>query len=122
MDRLVAGNCAPGAPKRTEMLAGADPALDRPMILFQYIVEILHRSMSTVLLQSALGFELYDGWRVSGVLEAIENMHLHRLSGAIINGRPDGYGRHPFFPPRRLLLGTREASKNNGDGHGGSIV
>src|SRR6476661_8152673 len=33
------------------MLAGADPTLDRPMILFQYIVEILHRSMSTVLQQ-----------------------------------------------------------------------
>jgi hypothetical protein len=34
------------------------------MILFQYIVEILHRSMPAILLQSALGFELYDGWRV----------------------------------------------------------
>jgi hypothetical protein len=77
--------------------------------------------MSTVLLQSALGFELYDGWRVSGVLESIENRPLHRLQGAIMNGRPDGYGRHPFFPPRRLLLRTREASKNSGDGHGGSI-
>ena len=32
------------------MLTRTDPALDRPMILFQDIVEILHRSMSTVLL------------------------------------------------------------------------
>jgi NADH dehydrogenase FAD-containing subunit len=30
------------------MLTRADPALDRPMILFQNIVEILYRSMSTV--------------------------------------------------------------------------
>ena len=121
MDRLVAGDRAPSSPEGAEMLTRVDPTLDRPMILFQYIVEILHRSMSTVLLQSALGFELYDGWRVSGVLESIENNPLHRLQGAIMNGRPDGYGRHPFFPPRRLLLRTREASKNNGDGHGGSI-
>jgi hypothetical protein len=34
------------------MLAGAHPALDRPMILFQNIVEILHRSVVTVFLQS----------------------------------------------------------------------
>jgi len=57
-------------------LTCADPALDRPMILFQYIVEILLRSMSTVLLQSALGFELYDGWRVSGVLVGVDNPRL----------------------------------------------
>jgi hypothetical protein len=55
------------------MLTGADPSLDRPMILFQYIVEILHRPMSTVLLQSALGFELYDGWRVGGVLVGVDD-------------------------------------------------
>ncbi len=30
------------------MLTCTDTALDRPMILFQDIVEILHRSMSTV--------------------------------------------------------------------------
>ena len=29
MDRLVAGNCAPSAPKRTGMLAGADQALGK---------------------------------------------------------------------------------------------
>jgi hypothetical protein len=50
------------------MLTRVDPALDRPMILFQDIVEILHRSMPAVLLRSALGFELYDGRRVSGML------------------------------------------------------
>ena len=43
------------------MLACAYPALDRPMILFQNIVEILHRSMQAILLQSVLGFEPHDG-------------------------------------------------------------
>ena len=55
------------------MLTRADPTLDRPMILFQYIVEILHRSMLAILHQSALGFELYDGWRVSGVLVGVDD-------------------------------------------------
>jgi hypothetical protein len=32
------------------MLAGFDPALDRPVILFQNIVEILHWSVVTVFL------------------------------------------------------------------------
>jgi catechol 2,3-dioxygenase-like lactoylglutathione lyase family enzyme len=40
-----------------------------------------------------------------------KNRPLHRLQGAVMNGRADGYGRHPFFPARRLLLRTREASK-----------
>jgi hypothetical protein len=53
--------CTPRTPGRAKMLTRVDPTLDRPVILFQDIVEILHRSMSTVLLQSALGFELYDG-------------------------------------------------------------
>ena len=55
------------------MLAGAHPAFDSPVILFQDIVKVLHGSMSTVLLQGALGFELYDGWRVSGVLVGVDN-------------------------------------------------
>ena len=43
------------------------------MTLFQYIIEILHRPMPTVLIQSALGFELYDGRRVSSVLVGVDN-------------------------------------------------
>ena len=55
------------------MLAGADPTLDSPMILFQYIVKVLYRSMPAILLQSVLGFELYDGWRVSGILVGVDD-------------------------------------------------
>src|SRR5271165_6628969 len=43
MDRFVAGDRAPSSPERAKMLACAYPALDRPMILFQNVVEILHR-------------------------------------------------------------------------------
>jgi hypothetical protein len=38
------------------MLTRAAPALDRPMILFQDVIEVLHRSMLAVLLQSTFGF------------------------------------------------------------------
>src|SRR5208282_4780673 len=68
MDRLVAGDRTPSSPKRAKMLAGVNPALDRPVILFKDIVEVLHRSMSAVPLQSSLGLELHDGWRITGVL------------------------------------------------------
>ena len=42
------------------MLTRVDPTLDRPVILFKDIVEILHRSMPAILLQSLLGFEPHD--------------------------------------------------------------
>src|SRR4029077_8319577 len=69
----VAGDRAPSSPEGAKILTRAAPALDRAMILFEYIVEILHRSMSTVLLQNALGFELYNGRRVSGILVGVDD-------------------------------------------------
>jgi len=41
MNRFIAGDRAPNSPEGAKMLTRADPALDRPMTLFQYIVEIL---------------------------------------------------------------------------------
>jgi hypothetical protein len=46
------------------MLTRADPALDHPMILFQDVIEVLHRSMLAVLLQSR-------AWRTIAGYEAI---------------------------------------------------
>ena len=54
------------------MLAGVNPAVDRPVILFQDVIEVLHRSMSAVPLQSSLGLELHDGWRITGVLVGVD--------------------------------------------------
>ena len=50
------------------MLACMHPAFDGPVILFQDVIKILHRSMSTLLFQNSAGFELNDGWRISSVL------------------------------------------------------
>src|ERR1700719_868473 len=73
MNRLVAGDRTPGGPKRTEMLAGADPAFDGPVILFQNIIEVLHRSMPAILLQSTFGFELHNRRRITGVLVGVDD-------------------------------------------------
>ena len=45
MDRLVAGDGAPSSPKRSEMLTRVDPSLDRAVVLFQDVIEVLHRSV-----------------------------------------------------------------------------
>src|SRR5271170_5216526 len=78
MDRFVAGDRAPRSPERAKMLACAYPALDRPMILFQNVVEILHRSMPAILFQSLLGFESLDGRWITGVLVGVDDPR-HRM-------------------------------------------
>jgi hypothetical protein len=46
---FVTGNRAPGAPKGTKPLTGSAPAFDGPMILFEDVVEVLHRTVLTLL-------------------------------------------------------------------------
>jgi hypothetical protein len=55
------------------MLAGTHTAFDGPVILFQDVIKILHRSMSTLLFQNSAGFELNDGWRISSVLVGVDD-------------------------------------------------
>src|SRR5271166_6862777 len=73
MNRLVAGDGAPSSPERPEILTGADPALDGPVILFEDVIEILHRSVLAVLLQNTLVFELHNRRRVSGILVGVDD-------------------------------------------------
>jgi len=54
------------------MLACTYPSFDGPMILFQDVIEVLHRSVLAVLLQNPLVFEVHDGWRITGVLVGID--------------------------------------------------
>ena len=49
------------------------PALDGPVILFQNIVKVLHRSMPEILLQSLFGFEPHDGRWITGVLVGVDD-------------------------------------------------
>src|SRR5580692_5022424 len=73
MNRFVAGDRAPSSPEGAKMLACVDPTLDCPVILFQDVIKILHRSMSTLLFQNSAGFELGNGWRISSVLVGIDD-------------------------------------------------
>ena len=79
MHGLVAGDGAPSCPERAKMLTRADPTLDSPMILFQHIVEILNRSMPAILHQTALGFEFYEGWRISGLLVGVDDPRMRMV-------------------------------------------
>ena len=55
------------------MLACAHPAFDGSVILFQNIIEVLHRSVLAVLLQNTLVFELHNRRRVSGMLVGVDD-------------------------------------------------
>ena len=75
------------------MLAGTHPAFDGPVILFQDVIKILHRSMSTLLFQNTAGFELNDSWRISSVLVGVDD--------------PRGAG---WFSPPKALVRKRSAA------------
>ena len=73
MNRFIAGDRAPSSPKRSEMLPCAHPALDRPMILFQDVIEILRGAALATVGQIACGLECGNvGW-ISGVLVGIDD-------------------------------------------------
>ena len=55
------------------MLTPAGPAFDGPVILFQDVIEILHRSMSAVLFQCTFDFELRNRRRITGVLVGVDD-------------------------------------------------
>ena len=55
------------------MLTRVDPAFDRPVILFQDVIEVLHRSVLAVVLQNTLVFELHNRRRVSGMLVGVDD-------------------------------------------------
>ena len=65
VDYLIAGQRAPGSPKRTETLAGVNPPLDGPVVLLQDIIEVRHRPVLTAGVQRSFTLELSDRVRVS---------------------------------------------------------
>jgi hypothetical protein len=73
----VAGQRAPGSPKRTETLAGVNPPLDGPVVLLQDIIEVRHRPVPAAGVQCSFTLELSDRGRVSrmpiGVTGQIQN-------------------------------------------------
>src|SRR5271157_5943771 len=82
MNRFIAGDRAPSSPKGAKMLTRVDASLDRAVVLFEHVIQIWHRPMPAVLLQSTLGFELYDGRRVSGMLVGVDDPRLRMVLSA----------------------------------------
>src|SRR5258707_11194006 len=72
MNRFVTSDGAPRTPERAEMLARVDPTLDRPVILFQDVIEILHRAVLAVVGQIACGLEHGNGGWVNGGLVPVD--------------------------------------------------
>jgi hypothetical protein len=64
------------------MLTRVDPTLDGPMILFQDVIEVLHRSVLAVLLQNTLVFELHNRRRVSGMLAGVDDSRRRTVCSA----------------------------------------
>jgi hypothetical protein len=79
MNRFVTGDGASRTPERAEMLARVDPTLDRPVILFQDIIEILHGAVLAVASQIACGLEHGNGGWISGVFVAVDDPRLRMV-------------------------------------------
>ena len=75
-------------------MTGAHSAFDGPVILFQDVIEVLDRSVLAVLLQNTLGFELYDGWRVGGVLVGVDDPRVRMVRAF------QGFGSESAWRPR----------------------
>ena len=104
------------------MLACTHPAFGGRVILFQDVIEILHRSMSTLLFQNTVGFELNDGRRISSVLVGVDDPRREMVlpaqglvSSAVVVARPWWLAiamhscgirvfRRPSFDPAALRL------------------
>jgi hypothetical protein len=86
MDRFVTGQGAPSSPEGAEILTRVDPTLDRPMIRFQDVIEVLHRSVLAVLLQST---DLDQLQRLKIVERRILNRLKVRLSNPRLISSPD---------------------------------
>ena len=66
------------------MLARVDPTLDRPVILFQDVIEILHGAVLAVVGQIACGLEYGNGWRISSVLVGVDDPWLRMVLSTLL--------------------------------------
>ena len=73
MDGLVAGDRPPGTAKRSEMLTGVNPSLDRAVVLFQNVIQVRHRPVPAIPLKGAFGFESHDRGRVRAVTVGVDD-------------------------------------------------
>ena len=64
------------------MLAGFYPALDSPVILFQNVIEILHRAVLAIFGQIAHGLESGNGGRITAMPVCVDNSRSRMVCSA----------------------------------------
>src|SRR5271167_4281400 len=112
MDYLVAGQRAPGSPKRTEALAGVNPPLDGPVVLLQDIIEVRHQPVLAAGVQRSFTLELSDRGRVSRMpmvllpADVTDCMWLYWKIAEGLRHEVNGmFGRQPVLRDFRWRLG-----------------
>src|ERR1700704_5019063 len=73
LHRFVSLDRSPSSPKGPKALARPHSPLDRSMVLFQDVVQVLHRSQLASPPQRAFGFQLFNDWRVRGIFIHIDH-------------------------------------------------
>ena len=91
------------------MLTPADPAFDGPVILFQDVVKVLHRSMSAVLLQCTFDFELRNRRRITGVLVGVDDPRRRMVRSA------QGFGEEALSRCCVAFSGQKEVDRRTGE-------
>ena len=109
VDYLVAGQRAPGSPKRTETLAGVNPPLDGPVVLLQDIIEVRHRPVLAAGVQRSFTLELNDGGRVSRMPIGVDDAR----RGMVL--LTQGFGQEALCCGR-VLLGREEKVEGRAGG------
>jgi hypothetical protein len=95
VDGFVTGQGAPSRPEGPKALAGFDPPLDGAVVLFHKVIEVTPDSMLTMFVQSALGFEFYNGGRVS------------RMPIGVDHPRHGGLAQQRYVKSHRILANCR---------------
>ena len=71
--RFVSLDRSPSSPKGPKALARPHSPLDRSMVLFQDVAQVLNRSQLASPPQRAFGFQLFNDWRVRRILIYIDH-------------------------------------------------
>jgi hypothetical protein len=101
VDNLVAGQRAPGNPKKTETRAGVNSPLDGPVVLLQDIIEVRPRRVPAAGVQRSFTLELSDRGRVSRMPIGVDETR----RGVVL--LTQGFGQESLCCSR-VLLGREE--------------
>src|SRR6266567_3588892 len=80
--RLVSLEGSLCCPKGKEAHPGFRQPFEKPMILFDPVIEVLDLPQFTAFRDNPLGFELLQGFWIGGILVHVDHARGHRMSGS----------------------------------------